>query len=348
MRHAIDTCYIQCPDYFTGQLFLPAYLLEKAKREQVIYAEIYGTIPQDVRKSVGRFPERQFSLLSFCARCPGALDLLDSTPALMLANSWVFREPVQRPLRSARALLRKKQREQLRWLSFCIPSEAAVRVLRKVPPEICTVELLLYLKDAMAMPENLKLLSHVPRINRGLVRIISDPGLLALATPNLLAEIGLCRDEDRRAHLAYDLFDFISLSNCAGQDPFKTPFQSIRKFHEKYRSVADEVQRWRLLAYLKGLKFPKPPLAGTEDIIPLDTVEQLVLEGKRQQHCIAKYAHAIAAGRLYAYQIITVHEHATATIAEGNNHGKVYWKLRKCRGASNTPITPAARAKVLA
>jgi len=51
---------------------------------------------------------------------------------------------------------------------------------------------------------------------------------------------------------------------------------------------------------------------------------------------------------LYAYQIITVHEHATATIAKGNNHGKVYWKLHECRGASNAPITPAARAKVLA
>ncbi len=82
----------------------PEYAIGKFERDIAVFERAFASIPGNVTEQVQLFPERQFSLLSLASRCDGALDLIQSTPALalMLANSWVFRGqacPAPAPLR---------------------------------------------------------------------------------------------------------------------------------------------------------------------------------------------------------------------------------------------------------
>jgi hypothetical protein len=100
----------------------------------------YDRIPVEVRNAIAPFRSRHWQLLSLVARCGNAaLDLLIANPALAyaLASNWIFHKPaVQRPLRSARALLAKgkRQRDILEWLSFPA-TEAFRKLLMKVSPK---------------------------------------------------------------------------------------------------------------------------------------------------------------------------------------------------------------------
>ena len=88
------------------------------------------SVPADVAKSVSRFPQRQWHLVALAARCPGALDLMQSSPALAvcLASNWAFHRPaVPQPMRSARALIRRPQPEIAAWLMWVVPQAPPTR-----------------------------------------------------------------------------------------------------------------------------------------------------------------------------------------------------------------------------
>lgn len=333
-----------CPDLAQGQMLLPGVeaplawrYLERRLRERALCRAAVAAIPLDVRTALGPFTERQWSLLSFCARCPGGLDLLHSTPALafMLANSWVFRRPVKRPLRSARALLRKKQREHLRWLGFPRASEQALRILRKVAPASCTVENLLYLRTALGLEANWKVLSHAGRINRGVVRIVSDPRLAPLVGPTLLDEVGTDQREDIRVPTAYDLFRYRDLHQLLERPGAPNPVKSRSQLRQRLDELEFEHRMLVEHRELEALTFPPPPLKGTAAIQPIATPRELVREGVSQHHCIASYAGEIASGGAYAYRVIIGDERATLLIRNQGPHHDAKWRMADCRRASN-------------
>jgi len=291
-------------------------------------------VPAEVRDVVAPFPERHFSLVSFCARCPGALDLIHSTPALamILANCWCFGKKVQRPLRSARMLLKKTQREQLAWLGFVQPGKSVVRILRKVPPTFCTVELLLYLRNALNYEEARKRMEHLERINRGVVLLLSDERLLQHVTDRFLSEVASCGQENRRAHVGYEMRRWLELTNPNRGVP-DAQFNSIHDFQQNY-AHALEADR---LAEMSVLRFPKPPVPGTREITPIETPLELLEEGEAQHHCIASYAETIARGWGYAYRIAVFGERATLFI-EPTHRNKRKWTIAECRGFANRKV----------
>ncbi|PIP45579.1 MAG: hypothetical protein COX16_12300, partial [Deltaproteobacteria bacterium CG23_combo_of_CG06-09_8_20_14_all_51_20] len=181
-------------DYGQKYLFIPPELL-KVRREELAWLKWYSTIPRELRDLIRGFPARHWHLLSFLARCgKAAIELTSSNPALAwaLASNWIFHNPpVQRPLRAACSVLRKKQRDILAWLGFP-PTEAARRVLAKVIPRAVRTNDLRALRKAMGRADVLNTTSHLVRINTGVIRVAADPELFPYASPSLLDEISRC------------------------------------------------------------------------------------------------------------------------------------------------------------
>jgi hypothetical protein len=109
------------PDSATPAVALPGTGDGESRRQwsELRRVAFLQPIPDEVLAAVAPFACRHWHLLNLIARCPGALDLVRSTPALAfaLASPWVFRRPAPtQPLRSARALLRRPQHEIAGWL----------------------------------------------------------------------------------------------------------------------------------------------------------------------------------------------------------------------------------------
>lgn len=344
---------LACPDLTGGQMLLPGIApppallaLERAERVLADYQAAMDEIPAAVRRAIAPFPERQFSLLSLAARCPGGLDLLHSTPALalLLANSWVFRPAVAWPLRSVRTLLRKRQREQLRWLGWPAPGEQTLRILRKVPAACCTVINLLYLRDALCDTANLKTLSHLPRVNRGVVGIVSSPAIAPLATMNLLNEVGGSRREDSGPRTAYNMRHLLALGRALGQNLRGCRLHSRAQLRQRIMDLEEKLAVEEEFRRIANLRFPQPPIPGNDHFQPIRSPLELSREGRAQHHCIASYGPEIAEGEAYAYRVLLPWQRATLLIGRKNDT----WQLLDCRAKCNDTITESTHSSVRA
>ncbi|MCL4215468.1 MAG: PcfJ domain-containing protein [Candidatus Hydrogenedentes bacterium] len=344
-------CRHSAPDVLQGQLLLPG-MEPEPQMKSLAWAEAqlaaseaaFGAIPGDVRTAVGQFRERQFSLLSFCARCPGGLELLASTPALalMLANCWVFGRKLARPLRSVRVQLRKRQRDQLAWLGFAGAGERDVRILRKIAPGSCTVLMLLYLRQAMAGEDLCKRLSHLPAIHPGVVRIVSDPAVSAIATSSLLRDVALSAKEAERPGAVWQLHALRYFDENVAARKTVRRVSSLGQLEEYCKAIEDV--RW---SEMRHVRFPEPPLTGVAEIIPLCTPEMVACEGLAQAHCIENYMYDVAQGKAFAYKIETATERATVMIQRHKSRSRAMWVVSQCRGKANAPVSESVRKLVL-
>ncbi len=301
-------------------------------------------IPADVRGAVSVFRDRAWHLLSFIARCGSpALDLTVANPALAyaLASNWCYHLPaVRRPLRAARAQLRRRQREILGWLGFPA-TEAMRRVLRKTAAETISIPLLLYLRQSMESPAAAKALAHLPRINAGAARIVTDPALLPFATPVLLAEAALHREDDRRPVTAYMLRDTLNMHRIlhpAQPQPAIRDRARLRDLHDELIDELNLVGPGNL-----DLEFPPPPVPGTAAIRPIQNAHELLEEGRSQHHCIFSYLHEVAVQlRAYIYRTIPPLERGTLSLVRS----KGGWRLGDIRLSCNRPVSESTRRRV--
>lgn len=309
-----------------GQLMLPCCLpvgQKIANRVELAWLRWYATIPAQTRKLVSRFPNRQFHVLSFLARCgDAAVDLAISNPALAfaLASNWVYHRPaVQRPLRSARALLKpgKKQRDILAWLGFP-GTEAARKMLAKTVHKAVSIPSLLYMRQGMTDPAMFKAMSHVSRLNAGAIRIATDPGLLKFAMPRLLDEIAHRREEDKHAKAAYMLQDSVAMFRLLHQNGRDLqPIRSLSQLSDVHENLVDSLNRADELDM--EIPFPPPPVAGTDCIVPITNARDLVNEGRDQHNCVASYMDRIALHqKVYIYQVLSPERCTLAISCRGN------------------------------
>jgi hypothetical protein len=88
----------------------------------------------------------------------------------------------------------------------------------------------------------------------------------------------------------------------------------------------------------------EPPIPGTLHIQPLVTEEDLIQEGREQQHCTGiVYPGLYMTGNFYAYRVLHP-ERATVSIMKGFNG----WKVYELYGAKNTAVMPLTRTLVTA
>jgi hypothetical protein len=159
--------------------------------------------------------------------------------------------------------------------------------------------------------------------------MVTDPELFPYSTPALLEDIALCKEENVRTESAYLLRD----SKCMHEQlyPNAARFPVMRRqveLHGFHNRLVDEMSRAEIDTQVK---FPPPPLKGTDAIIPITTARELVEEGRLQHHCVGSYITQVAwYKKIYVYRIVHPER---ATLAVIRRRGA--WRIHELRLACN-------------
>ena len=86
-----------------------------------------------------------------------------------------------------------------------------------------------------------------------------------------------------------------------------------------------------------GSPLPTPPFAGTLEIIPLRTPQEVHQEGVQQLSCVVSYLDKVRRGHTFIYRVLAP-QRATAEIAEQQPG---LWHLVQLAGFKNRPVSKA-------
>lgn len=309
--------------------------------ERLAVHRFLSPIPEPVRAELRCYSVRRWHLLNLFARCPGAMDLSHSNPALLfaLASNWAFHKPaVQWPVRAARSLINRKQRVILKWLGFPA-TESVRRLLAKISPDALTVPRLLWLREHLPDPACLVLLQHLPRINDIVLRLVTSKRVRPHLTPRLLLDLCVIEPQDYPLfHQAPKelLYDTMRMCEAVNWERCPVLFRSLEALKALHRDLG-----WRIAWVLRMRKggaykrLPLPPFPGTEWIQPLKTVEAIAREGWEQEHCAASYISLVAEGRQYLYRVL---KPLRGTLAISRQAGTRRWYPSQFRQLANAPV----------
>lgn len=322
-----------------------AWCIKTHEHRHLTLSQFFDAIPDLEREFVLRFGSRRWHLLALFARCPGAFELAQSNPALAyaLSSNWVFHQPaVFQPMRAARALVKKKQRDILAWLGFP-ETEQARKILAKIPPEEISLEGLLNLRRILACPTSLKLLSHAPIITRSMLLFLNDPEFRPWLTPIFIEKLSSYRVRRKvwweqatstGSETLWEIYkylrDFLRMQEQvrAALRPLRSISQ-LKEMHDEAVGVYNAITKAASL-----LPFPAPPYPGKKTFIePITCDQNLQDEGLEMAHCVGFYTRAVQLGEVYVYRVLSP-VRATLSIRR-NSQG---WQLDDIRGMSNQKI----------
>ncbi|MDY0148506.1 MAG: hypothetical protein RBT03_00285 [Kiritimatiellia bacterium] len=302
----------------------------------------FDAIPDEVREDLFRYKNRRWHLFCLFARCPGALDLSRSNPALCyaLASHWVFHKPATKwPMRSARSLIVQKQKKILGWLGFP-GTETARRIMAKIDPLALNIKRLWAFRRALEDIELSKWLSHLERINEEVMDMVAWRDHRPYLSAKLVKEVSRENDWVKLSD-AKRLFD--DTMRMAREMPVvqnHRPIQSLRQLKTFHDLLTQEQHlRWLhgRLAQQRDLHviFPNPPFAGTPTILPVRDLDGLLAEGFKMRHCVAIYEGSIAAGSCYIYRVI---KPVRATLQIVLNRERRCWERGELMASGNRPV----------
>jgi len=335
-----------------GQMILPGVEVGEEKVAKINYNEFMAlegysqNIPAEVRNELLRFDKRKWYLLNAFARCPGAVDLSKSNPALFyaLANHWLFHDPAVRdPVRAMRSLVWKKQRLIQEWLGFP-GTEAARRTLARIMPRSLDIEVLLFLRRAIGKQAAQKLLSHAPVLDRCTVRIICDRRTRPHITPRFLQDMtAVAREKCPAGMTVYDMLKAtVRMAAMVGWKRCPRSFASFKRLYEVYKELATKTNAEKFIKEFQlPERFENPPYAGNSDIIPLTSVEEMFKEGYEQRNCCGQYSVDVAYQQAYVYRVLRP---IRATLSFCVTKGS--WEPGLLLKACNKPVDREMRCKV--
>lgn len=299
-------------------------------------------IPTRVAQAAERFPARQWAVLRMVQEREAAADLLEQNPALgfCAANLGKFRTLFGNLGKQAAELSRRPQREVLAWLGF--PDEQAwVNIVRKILPEILTVERVQALRAVATIAEVAQRLAHVPVINAGLLELAIQPNLMAQASPALLNEIAAAEEERLQGSAVRLLEDLVRELESMGRRPRLASLKTLANLRQRSHEVAEEFQQHVAVMRSAG-NFLEPPVPGTAEIVPLTDAGQLLEEGRAQRNCVGGYGPRVVAGKVFVYRVLQP-ERATLSLRMGADGG---WEIEQLLRACNQPVSPATALAV--
>ena len=287
-----------------GQQVFPFYHSPDQRRiidSEGIFWEWAGTIPAEIRKLLVPFKNNQWPMLRFLAKKGVAGRALTITnPALAYALAQAFHDSTDM---DKLRLSKMKQREILGYLGFP-PTNATKRIFQKIIPGAISASALIKLKRILGDREKQKILSHLSRINAGVIHVISDPGYSAMVSPNFYRDLAKCKNNDFAPAIIARLNEMKALSEKleGGDKPLK-PFRSMKKLDDFPAVLMPEFKKANLK--YSEVTFPPPPLPGNDAIVPLTDVVSIVREGRIQKNCVGKYIKDVVKDRsCYFYKVV--------------------------------------------
>jgi hypothetical protein len=277
------------------------------------------SLPKPVAARAEKYQSRQWAVLRLFHERPETLEFAQQNPALCyaLANFRCF--PGVAALKAfadAVKLSESRQRDIAGALGFPA-TDGAARILAKLAPESASVELMEPLREALKDPEVAKSLAHLPKLNAGAVAIAKEPRLRAASTAKLLSEVAQTAKEKYRANIAVLIEDTLRMFFRVHPTRGTPQFQTIARLREVHDEISVEYLR-REEPAIRAFRFPKPPVPGTPDIVPICTIEELIEEGRAQNNCVATYAQRVQSRYTYIYRVLRP-ERATLSIVRGDD-----------------------------
>lgn len=306
--------------------------------ERHVAATFFAPLPSVALDTLMPLVERQWNVFSLLARCPGAMDLAVSNPALCfaLASCWAFHQPAPaHPLREVRRMVRKKQKDILGWLGFPA-TESARRILARVSLADVTVSRLFNLRRALGNQVLSRTLAHLPRLPGFVLDVVGTPWLEPLMKPAFLHEVV----SGTRVFSDQDLMTFLKDTMWMSRQqerPLVNGFASVRQLIRVHDELAGGHQGYIAMEHMPET-LPPPPFDGTEDIVPLSTPADVIREGREMNNCCASYLAAIAQGHRYLYRVEAPVRATLEIVREG-----MRWVPGQLMKEGNQPVEQATR-----
>ena len=259
-------------------------------------------IPQDVIQAVlgAHLHDHQWEALQLIARVPGARELMAEIPLLAAALSCSHKlkpRPVQRPLRSARALLRngpgmKTWRRISAWLGFP-GSRSFVQTLRRVVIAHdwpWALEQVQRLRSLWAIPAARKRIRHCKQLDQNSIDLVFFArtfGVLDRVHPNLIEGAFNAGVTTTAPGCLRDVAESWPVVRPGRQLPLLRTVEELEDLREDLRQ---EIEARFLVAEVREepSDFPPPPLPPTPQIRPLDSAAALNDESARMMNCLDK------------------------------------------------------------
>lgn len=305
---------------------LPRESFQMAYQRRAAFRAFRSFIPEALAKACEEIPGRQMTMLMLLQASPAAAELAQGNRALAFALSHpeFFRERYS-TLQGAAIVAKRRQKEIAAWLGFP-ETDSAVKTLSKLAGASIFKHSLMALRFVLESPEAKKILSHLPRINAGVLGFVTDEELRGIVPMPLLMEVAEKKEEDMSAQSA---------------DVFYRCVRMTRELGEAVRHPLsiDKLDDWHRETWVKWVEknpplpktFPKPPIAGCPTIQPILDANGLIEEGKHQSNCVGCYANRVRAGQTFIYRVLAP-ERATLSIVLG--HGG-QWVIEELKLRSN-------------
>jgi len=270
-------------------------------------------IPIRVLRGVQPFQWRQFVLLRMVRRAPQTIELLESNPML----AWILADTIttrQIPISDAVGWVFKRRRE---ILAFCteIDSESVVRTLSMIRGDEYGQNVFVELKGLLSNPQSLTGFQHA-KIHTNKLHLIREypdfvRWVLGIVHEKASDALG---DDSSEGGILDVWWDTMNLGKELRQPDFaKRVFEcrsiaALCRLHDRWTEALNATLAVERLAVFKDryglLSFPAPPRPGNEDIVPVLSIDELILEGKIMHNCVASYAENIMERECFIYRVL--------------------------------------------
>ena len=321
---------------------------DTATPDTIAVAAYLDGVPASVRDRVRTLGWHQIKLLQVARAVPELLPLVDDSPVLVaLLIDWIARTEATHE--RARWLVLGPRPEILRAAGIA-STAATVKLLGRLRFERIGASDLTTVRELLANTALTTLLALFRRINGELLRpLLLRPSLTSL--PFIRASIASPAGVDDASvrecfALAAEFGDVERVGRRLGvRDPTAayracTTAGAVRRLHDRWTERLNGMplrHRIEALARTYGTDtFPAPPLLGSDAIVPITTLADLMAEGAELHHCVGSYHEQVMSGRCYIYRVL-VPERATLEVV-ATAAGVV---IRQIRGVCNQPVSAA-------
>lgn len=274
-------------------------------------ARYADTVPAPIRARLVHCEQGQLAMLQVCAASQRGIQLLYNSPLLLWYIAPHLLTYTQGNPDRIHTILGSKQRDllsivcgrmdtSLLGLLARIPLPTGVEDPHKLLTSILTNDMavgLLRHKKFISWNYLALLCQHARILHLPLPQSILLSDMPIRSMRSAISESRRIVEDTRRMGIQLGVADVDALiDNCRD-------WNQIMRIHDAWaRRLAEVDIDKQVVAW--GNELPPPPLPGTDTIFPVDTVRELLIEGKIMHHCVGGYVAKVRAGGCYIYRML--------------------------------------------
>lgn len=308
---------------WSENLEIPLFLLMNEPDATAWIKHIPASLIPNLLEFETIYPDLVFSAMWFLSRYPHAIDLMKSFPLLLALillcakqNKWDQQTVIK---------LLSTKRCQILEACGLQGNNTSLQLLKKLVVQKFTskeLNILLQLPTATLFPQ----LNHLRYLDLTLLEFLTN--YPQLTTSRFFLGYDAAWSWNEFQHLHGEIIRMADLCNWQDIDSVITSCRNIQMLYNLHDHLTKHYSN--NIKSLPITYFPPPPLAGTDQIIPITNSRQLLLEGRMQHHCVASFLKKIKTEEYYVYKV-TAPERATLGLKIISQNKFTLDQLKLCR-----------------